>query len=395
MNLDRAASIDDLRLQAKRRLPRVCFDFIDGGADGEVTLRMNREAFDKLTFRPRYLVDVAVRELATEAAGTAISMPVILAPTGLTRVAERNAEINAARAAGAAGTVYCLSTLASTNIEDVARAASGPLWFQLCPWSDHDLSRSLIRRARDCGYSALIVTTDAPVASKRERDARNGFGLPLRLSVADRLEAARHPAWVWGYLTGRPITFANLAEKANTSKAEVLGKWVKELHNPAATYADLSRLREEWSGPLIVKGVLTPEDAEMAIGCGADALVVSNHGGRQLDCAQPSIDALPAIVAAVGGRAEIMLDSGVRRGSDVVKAIALGAKAVLVGRPFIWGLAAAGEKGAQRALDILRAEIDVCLTLIGRSSVADLDDSALTAPREPERRQPSTGTIRE
>lgn len=387
MNVASAPSIDDLWVLAKRRLPRVCSDFIDGGAEGEVTLRANREAFEQLAFRPHYLVDVASRDQSTIICGTPVSLPVLLAPTGLTRVASRNAEVDAARAAGAAGTVYCVSSMASTTVEEIARAASGPLWFQLYLWGQPEVWQGLLRRARDCNCQALVVTVDVPVSSRRLRDWRNGFALPLKLSVANRLEALRHPAWIHGYLTGPSITFANLAELVSQSDAAVLGKMVnEELCNPAANWDDLRRLRDSWKGQLLVKGTLTPEDAEAAVACGADGIIVSNHGGRQLDCAQPTIDVLPEIAAAVGGKVDVMLDSGIRRGSDVVKAIALGAKAVMIGRPYLWGLAAGGERGAARAIEILRSEIDICLTLLGRRSLADLDPSLIHRRRPGEQR---------
>ncbi len=378
MNVASAPSIDDLWALAKRRLPRVCLDFIDGGAEGEVTLRANRQAFERLAFRPRYLVDVASRDQSAIICGTPVSLPVLLAPTGLARVASRNAEVDAARAAGAAGTVYCASAMASTTVEEIARAASGPLWFQVYLWGQPEVWQGLLRRARDCDYQSLVVTIDVPVSSRRLRDWRNGFTLPLKLSVADRIEALRHPAWVYGYLAGPSITFANFAELVSQTDAAVLGKWVnEELCNPGANWDDLGRLRDSWKGPLLVKGALTPEDAEAAVACGADGIIVSNHGGRQLDCSQPTIDVLAEIAAAVGGKVDVLLDSGVRRGSDVVKAIALGAKAVMIGRPYLWGLAAGGERGAARALEILRGEIDICLTLLGRRSLGDLDPSLI------------------
>jgi isopentenyl diphosphate isomerase/L-lactate dehydrogenase-like FMN-dependent dehydrogenase len=379
--LDSVPCIEDLRLLAKRRLPRVCFDFIDGGAEGEATLGANARAFADYYFRPNHLTGIAERDLGTVVCGDEVSLPVLLAPVGLTRVASKNAEVEAARAAGRAGTVYCFSSMASTKIEEIAGAATGPLWFQLYLWRQADVAAALARRAHECGIGTLVVTVDTPVSSKRERDWRNGFTVPLRLSLADRLEVLRHPRWLWGYVSGPPLTLANLAEAGRGSKAEVLGKWVNtELCNPAQSYDDLRRLRESWPGQLLVKGTLTRGDAELAVACGVDGVIVSNHGGRQLDFAEPAIDVLPEIAAAVGGKVEILLDSGVRRGSDVVKAIALGAKAVLIGRPYLWGLAVAGQAGVERVLEIFRTEIDLCLTLTGRGSIRDLDAS-LVAPR--------------
>jgi L-lactate dehydrogenase (cytochrome) len=378
MRLEQAPGIDDLRLLAKCRLPRVCFDFLDGGAEGEVTLRANRAAFDSLALRPRNLVDISVRDQSTVVCGSLVEMPVLLAPSGLTRLFSRHAEVEAARAAGRAGTVYTVTSMASMTIEEIARAATGPLWFQTYLWRDREVTHSLVRRARDCGYQTLVVTVDVPLSSKRERDLRNGFTIPLRLNARTKLEALRHPRWVWDYLTGPPITFVNLAGPGRSNDAGALGKWINsELSNPGHSYDDLRRLRDVWPGPIVVKGVLTGEDAELSVEAGAQAISVSNHGGRQLDGAQATIEALPEIVAAVGRRAEILLDGGVRRGSDVVKAISLGAKAVLVGRPYLWGLAAGGEDGAFRALEILRGEIDTCLALIGRRSLAELEPSII------------------
>jgi len=274
--------------------------------------------------------------------------------------------------------------MASTTIEEIAQAATGPLWFQTYLWRDEEVTKTLVRRARESGYKALVVTVDVPVSSKRERDWRNGFTLPLRLTAGARLDVLRHPRWLWDYVVGPPVTFANFAGPGRDSGAGALGKWVNEqLSNPHASYEDVSRLRETWDGPLVVKGILTAEDARRAADAGADAIVVSNHGGRQLDGAQATIAVLPEIAAAVGDRVEVLLDGGVRRGSDVVKAVALGARAVLVGRPYLWGVAAGGEAGVDRALEILRTEIDLCLALVGRSSIAEVDGSLVVPHGHP------------
>jgi isopentenyl diphosphate isomerase/L-lactate dehydrogenase-like FMN-dependent dehydrogenase len=371
--------IEDLRRIASRRLPRIAFDFIDGGTEDEVTLRANRRAFEEIAFRPRTLVDVVERPHATTVLGTPVATPILLAPTGYTRLASRHAEVDAARAAGKAGTIYCLSTMASTSIEEVARAATGPLWFQLYLWRNREISDSLVRRARDCGFQALVVTVDVAMASKRERDWRNGFVLPPRIRPGRAAEALLHPRWVWDLVTGPPITFVNLAGAGGSRQSHA--QYVnEELSNPRASYDDLRRLREEWSGPLLVKGTMTAEEAELALACGVDGIIVSNHGGRQLDGLPASIEALPEVVEAVGGRCEVLLDSGVRRGSDVVKALALGARAVMIGRPYVWGLAAGGEAGAVRALEILSHELDLCLALLGRKGIGDLDESAVVRP---------------
>jgi len=269
--------------------------------------------------------------------------------------------------------------MASTTIEEIAEASCGTRWFQLFMWKDAAVVTGMIERARECGYRVLVVTIDTPISSKRDRDWRNGFTLPLRLRFRDRLEAVRHVHWMYGYLRSREITFVNLADAVPDSRrADVLGKLVNEtLANPGATWEDLARVREIWNGPLVVKGVLSVADARRAADCGANGIVVSNHGGRQLDHAPPSIDVLPQIAAAVGDQIDVLLDSGVRRGSDVVKAIALGARAVLVGRPYLWGLAAAGQSGAEYAIEILSREIDLCMALVGRASLSDLDPSLI------------------
>jgi isopentenyl diphosphate isomerase/L-lactate dehydrogenase-like FMN-dependent dehydrogenase len=374
--VNRAHNIDDLRRLARKRLPKVCFDFIEGGGEDEVTLADNVDAFKRLTLLPRSLSGAEKMDQRTVVLGTELSTPVILAPVGLPRIVSRNADLDAARAAGAAGTVYCVPTGATVSLEEIAGVATGPLWFQLYLWKKREVYEGLVLRAQALGFKALVVTVDSAIASKRERDLRNGFTLPLRLSLADRLEAVRHPRWVWNYLTGPEITFGNLSGigKGATTLAELVNK---ELNNPGASWADLERLRDLWTGPLLVKGVLTPDDARRAVACGADGIVVSNHGGRQRDTVPASSDVLPEIVAAVDSGTEVLLDSGVRRGTDVIKALALGAKAVMVGRAYMWGLAAADQTGAARALEILRHEIDIAQTLLGRPTLADLDPSVV------------------
>jgi isopentenyl diphosphate isomerase/L-lactate dehydrogenase-like FMN-dependent dehydrogenase len=376
--VDRIASIDDLRSIAQRKLPRVCFDWLDGGAYGETTLARNRQSLDELTLLPRYLVDVSKRDLSTVVCGTKLSMPVMLSPTGLNRIAHRDAERAVARAAGRAGTVFCISTASSIPLEEIARVATGPLWFQLYLWRSREVYEGIVRRACDAGYEALVVTVDVPLVGTRERDIRNGFTLPLKLSLRNRIEAARHPRWVWGYLRQPEITFGNLTDVGAGTSAGAISQLINSAFNdPSATYDNLRRLREMWPGKLLVKGTLTAEDAELAVAEGIDGIVVSNHGGRQLDHAPATIDVLPEIVAAVGNRVDVLVDSGFRRGSDIVKALALGAKAVMVGRPYLYGLAAAGEAGVTKALEILRVELDTCLGLIGRPSLADLDPSVI------------------
>jgi L-lactate dehydrogenase (cytochrome) len=306
----------------------------------------------------------------------------MLAPTGFARLAHRIAEVAAARAAAKHGTIFTLTSNSSMSIEQVARDAPGDHWFQLYLWRIRERNVELLERARKGGYSALVVTVDVPVIGKRERDLRNGFTVPLRPRLGTALDVARHPRWIADYARGGQITFANFVEMGKGRRPTELFKYVNtELAHPGATFDDLRWLRETWPGPLLIKGTLTAEEAEEAIGCGVDGIVVSNHGGRQIDGVQASLDALPEVVAAVRGRVEVFLDGGVRRGTDVVKALCLGARAVFVGRPYLYGAAMAGEAGVSRVLDIFEDEVDLTLALVGRRSVAELDRSCLTRMR--------------
>jgi isopentenyl diphosphate isomerase/L-lactate dehydrogenase-like FMN-dependent dehydrogenase len=372
------ATVEDVRKRARKRLPRLAFDFIDGGADAELSLRRNAEAFELRTLRPRQLVGVETRDLSTTVLGVPVRMPVLIAPTGMSRVAGRGGDIAGARAAGQAGTVFSLSTMSSDSIEEVARAAPGPLWFQLYLWRRREVAERLVDRAQAAGYRALIVTVDAPLIGNRVRDVHNGFKMPPRIEPRTALDILRHPRW----LAQAPsaITFRNLTDLDTGSRTGPMAhaKLVNDLlAHPGATWDDLDWLRDRWSGPLVIKGILTAEDAERAVQAGVDGIVVSNHGGRQLDGTVATLDALEEVVDAVGDRAEVLLDGGVRRGTDVVKALALGARACLIGRPWLFGLAAGGEAGVSMVLEILRAELDRALALLGRPSIAGLDASTI------------------
>ena len=379
MSLDRVHTLDDLQRLAGRRLPRMVREFVDGGAGGEVTLVANRSGFDDVVLRPRVNVDVSARDQSVDVLGRRIPSPVMLAPAGLARLVHRDGELAAARAATAADTVLCVSTASSFSIEEIAEAAGGgALWFQLYLWRDRDVVEGLVRRAREAGYEALVLTVDVPIVGKRVRDLHNGMTIPPRIRPGSALDAARHPRWLWHLLTGEQITFRNFLGMGDGDDATSLGSFVnREMINPAADWDDLDWLRERWDLPLVVKGVLTAEDARTAVDRGADGVIVSNHGGRQLDGAPSSISALPAVVDAVGDRVPVFLDGGVRRGEDVVRARALGARAVLVGRPWFWGLAAGGEAGVTRMLDILREEVDRTLALLGRPVFEELDRDAV------------------
>lgn len=370
-------SIEDLRLRARRRLPKVVFDFIDGGAADETTLAANRADFERIGLVPRMLVDVSRRDLSTTLFGRRLDLPLILAPTGLTGLTLPRGEAHAARAAEEAGIVYALSTTSTMSIEDVAASTGRPCWFQLYVMKDRELTRALLERAKRAGYEALLLTVDLPVAGRRERDVRNGFSIPPRVSLGNVLEVLARPRWLKDRLLGPPLTFANFRAEGGVGGFIDLARHVSDQFDQSVTWRDVEWVKSVWGGPVVVKGVLTGDDARRAIDHGADGVSVSNHGGRQLDGAPSAIAALPEVVAAIGGRAPVLLDSGVRRGTDILKAVALGATAVMIGRPFLYGLAALGPTGATRAIQILRDELDNALALIGAPSVATLDASYL------------------
>ena len=374
-SLARAHTIDDLRRVARRRLPRAVFDFVEGGAGDERTVARNRAAFERLLLQPRVLVDVSKREQATVVLGERVATPVLVSPTGMAGLCWPKGEVAAARAAHEAGTIYTLSTHSSCSIEEVAAAAPGPLWFQLYVWQNRDLTRAFVERARAAGYRALLLTVDVPVISRRERDLRNGFTVPPRLTVRNVVDTIRRVGWVRRVLLGPRLTLANLVGMPGAPRTDIvtLAGVAHRQVDPSIAWADLAWFRSLWSGPLLLKGVLTVADARRAAEHGVDGLVVSNHGGRQLDGAPATVEALPEIVDAVGGRMEVLLDGGVRRGADVVRALALGARAVMVGRPYLYGLAVGGSAGVRRALEILANEVDHALALTGVPRVGDLD----------------------
>jgi L-lactate dehydrogenase (cytochrome) len=355
------------------------FDFIEGGAGDELTVRRNRAGFERLTFRPRALVDVSKRDQSTTVFGQRLETPVMIAPTGMSGICWPRGEILAARAAKEAGTVFTLSTHASCSIEEVAREAPGLLWFQLYVWRNRDLTRSFVDRAQAAGYQALVLTVDVPVLATRERDLHNGFTLPPRLTVRNVLDALWHMGWMRRVLLGPKLTLANLvgAPGAPDSSIITLGGVANRQFDASVSWKDLTWFRSLWPGPLLLKGVLSAEDARQAVEHGVEGVIVSNHGGRQLDGAPATIDVLPEIADAVQGKAEVFLDGGVRRGADVIKALALGARAVLIGRPYLYGLAAAGEVGVARVLELFKDEIEKILALIGVSKVTALDRSLI------------------
>ncbi len=384
-------NIDDLRLAAKRRLPRVVFDYIDGGADAEVTLRENCRAFDDVALRPRSAVATSQCDLRTTVLGTTGALPVLLAPVGSSRMFYPRGEEVAARAAGDAGTTYILSTLSGCRVADVKAATPGPVWYQLYLVGGRDVALAAISRARAAGCSALVVTIDTPVAGMRERDLRNGTrellsGNPVTMFPHVWQFFAR-PRWFASYLRdGGLMSFPNVMLPSGPMPYADVGAMLAQ---SMTSWDDLAWIREAWGGRIVVKGVHTADDARRAIDGGADAIVVSNHGGRQLDGVAATIRVLPEVVAAVGDRTEVLLDGGIRRGSDIVKALCLGARAVLIGRAYAYGLGAAGGQGVARTIDILRSDVVRTLQLLGVASTAALDRSFVDVPDQWDRRAAS------
>ena len=380
----RVVSIDDCRPIARRRLPRAVFDYLDGGAEGEVTLRENCRAFEDVTFRPRHAVAYANCELCTRVLGFDLSLPFLLAPVGYSRLMHPGGEVVAARAAGAAGTAYILSTISGHKLEDVKAGSIGPVFYQLYLMGGRGAAEAVIDRARVAGFSALVVTIDTPVSGMRERDFRNGMkelvsgGLLAKVPFIPELLS--HPGWLISFLRDGGLPgLPNVVIPGQGPMTLVdIGA---ALASAAVTWADLGWIREHWGGPIVVKGVLTGDDARRSVDEGAAAVVVSNHGGRQLDCVPASLRALPEVVKAVNGQVEVLMDGGVRRGTDVVKAICLGARAVLCGRAYAYGLAAAGEAGVVRAIEILRTDVERTLRLLGCPSITALDRSYVNVPK--------------
>jgi len=379
----RAVNIQDLRTLAQRRLPNVVFDYLDGGAEDEVTLRANTQVFCDLTFRPRHAVSFSKCNLRTRVLGFDLSLPFLLAPVGYSRLMHPTGEAAAAHAAGAAGTAYILSTISGHALEKVKAASSGPVWYQLYLMGGRAAAEAAIQRARAAGFSALAVTIDTPVAGLRERDFRNGMKELLGESVLAKIpllgQFLAHPGWLASFVMdgGMPKLPNVIVPGQGPMSLTDVGA---ALASSVVTWEDFKWIREAWGGPIIAKSVLTGEDAKRAIDHGADAIVVSNHGGRQLDCCSATLKALPEVVKAVNRQVDVLLDGGVRRGSDIVKALCLGARAVLVGRAYAYGLGAAGEAGVARAIEILKADLERTLRLLGCPSVDELDRSFIDVP---------------
>jgi isopentenyl diphosphate isomerase/L-lactate dehydrogenase-like FMN-dependent dehydrogenase len=381
----RVINIHDLRRLAKRRLPRVVFDYLDGGAEDEFTLRENCRVFEDLTFRPRYAVAMPKCDLRTRVLGADLAFPAILAPVGYSRLMHPAGELAAASAAGSAGLIYTLSTISAHKLENVRAASTGPVWYQLYIVGGRGVAEAGIERAQRAGFSALVVTIDTPVAGLRERDPRNGMKELLGGSILSKLpflpQMFAHPGWLASFLLdGAVPQLENIVIPGQGPMP--LMDVTAALAKAFVTWEDFRWLRKIWTGPILVKGVLTGDDARRAVDEGAAAIIVSNHGGRQLDGAPATLRALPEVVSAVDGQAEVLMDGGIRRGSDIVKAMCLGARAVLIGRAYAYGLAAAGHAGVNRALEILRADVERTLLLIGCPSVSALNASYVNMPRE-------------
>jgi L-lactate dehydrogenase (cytochrome) len=363
-------SIGDFRDLARRRIPRAIFDYADGGSYQELTLRRNTADLDALCLRQRVMVDVSAVPLATTLVGVAATMPLAIGPTGLAGFFHADGEILGARAAAAFGIPFCLSTMSICSIEDVRAASPQPFWFQQYLMRDRGFNQDLIDRAVAAQCSALMLTLDLQVLGERRRDPRNGLSIPPRLTLRNTFDVVTRPAWTFRVLFGKRRTFGNLKGRIGGSSAiRTLAQWTETQFDATANWRDVEWVRSRWPGKLILKGLMDPEDARLGVAAGADAIVVSNHGGRQLDGAPSSISALPAIVEAVGGRCEVWFDGGIRSGQDIAKALALGARAGLIGKSFLYALAAGGEAGVARALAILRNELTTTLALTGTREV--------------------------
>ena len=375
--LARAANVHDLRLIARRRLPAGVFGYVDGAAEDERTLQANVDAFASYRFRPRVLRDVSKVDPATTILGQPAPMPLVFAPTGFTRIVHPDGELAVARAASRAALPYGLSTLSTRSIEEVAAASgTGRRWFQVYVWRDRGLVKDMIDRAAGNGYDTLMLTVDTAMLGRRERDVRRGFSLPPKIGLDTIIDGALHPGWTWNFVRSDPIKFANIAGRGSTvgdgSTAVALAEFTNAQFDKALSWADVDWMRSVWDGPIMLKGIQTVDDARIAAEHGVDAISVSNHGGRQLDDAPPALDLVAPVVDAVGDRVEVYCDGGVRRGSDVLKAVALGARACLIGRAYLYGLGAAGELGVDAVIAMFEADLRRTMSLLGINRVDEL-----------------------
>jgi L-lactate dehydrogenase (cytochrome) len=380
--LRRAASVDDLRRIARRRLPRGVFDYVDGAAEAERSLARNSADFAAITFKPRVLRDVSAIDTSTTLLGRPLPLPLVFAPTGFTRMCDPEGELAVARAAARADLPYALSTLGTRSIEEVAAVSAGRKWFQLYVWRDRGLVKELVDRAGTAGYEALVLTVDNPVFGKRERDVRRGFTIPPQVGPSTLVDGAIHPGWTWAFVRAEPIRFANVVGRdvGDGASAVTLADYINTQFDPTLSWRDVEWLRDVWNGPLVVKGVQTVEDARLAADAGVDVIALSNHGGRQLDDAPTPVSLIAPVLDALGDRVEIICDGGVRRGSDIIKAVALGARAVSIGRAYLYGLGAAGERGVDHVVQLLTTDVRRTMALLGVASIADLSPELLDVP---------------
>ncbi len=376
--VDAINTVGDAREISRRKLPKMVWDFIDGGADGELAIAANRRSLNEIKLRPKFLTDVSNRDISAKIFGQKADLPFILSPSGMATIAHPQGELAVAKAADRAGAIFCVSTASGYTLEEIASVSNGRLWFQLYLWGNEEVVNSLIDRAGNSGYEALVVTVDVPVVGKRERDLANGMSLPVRIRPKNALNTLRKPKWLLGLLNGPDITFANLAGFAAGDDASSIGEYTdRELVDQTRTWDDLELIRKRWAGPLLVKGVMTPEDAISAVDAGADGIIVSNHGGRQMSFVPGVASIFESVVHAVGHRAEVFLDGGIRRGEDIIKARAIGATAACGGRPWYWGLAAGGEQGVEKVLSVLAADVDRTLALLGEEKFSNVTEHYL------------------
>ena len=377
-------NIDDLRLLAKKRVPRAVFDYADGAAEDELTKDNNRNAFKKWKFIPDVLVDVAEVDTQTKVLGTEMPYPFALGPTAISYLFHHSGEPAVARAASERNFPSTLSSIASTNIEDYADASDCSVWYQMYVWKNREISNDFIKRCKEKNYKAIMLTVDVPVGGKRERDLRSGMTIPPRLTLSSIIDAAFHPSWWWNFIFGPKIKFANVKERfmGKNKNFSNMMTYMNQQFDPSVTWDEAKEIASMWGGPFAIKGLMNADDAEKAIEIGASAIVISNHGGRQLDSAVAPIDVLPKIAKRVNGRAEILIDGGIRRGTDIVKAIALGADACLIGRPWVYGLAAKGEEGVGLVIDILASEVTRTLQLLGCKSIRDVSERHVTLDKK-------------
>jgi L-lactate dehydrogenase (cytochrome) len=378
-------TIEDLRRLAQRRVPRMFYDYADSGSWTETTYRANESEFQRIKLRQRVAVNIEGRSTVTQLLGRPVSMPVALAPVGMTGMQHADGEILAARAAAKFGVPFTLSTMSICSIEDVAAHTNAPFWFQLYVMRDRDFIASLIDRAKAANCSALVLTLDLQILGQRNKDIRNGLSAPPKINLATMLQLLKRPRWCFEMLRTRRRQFGNIVGHVKgVGDLGSLSEWTARQFDPTLSWADVEWIKKRWGGKLILKGIMDVEDAKLAVASGADALIVSNHGGRQLDGAPASIEALPAIAAAVGSQIEVHMDGGIRSGQDVLKALALGARGTYIGRAFLYGLAALGEAGVTGALEIIHKELDLTMALCGRTSIAAVDRSLLLPGRSPD-----------